>query len=275
MGKLDEGSKGAFSGAAAGASTLSYFGPVGIFAGAVIGGMLGSSAKRKRRKAEARILKANTKQSFDIGESTYANINKARTDAADSYTQNMSAERARFAGSGASLDSDSWTAVQGRLASERDDNLTQIQGEEDKFFNSEAFKFIEKDYKYMSGTDFVDQGGDDYNEYGTWSIRTEGKSGESFFTDKQKKELRTYTGESNQNADGGALGAYQQYQDSITPTQDEYLKGRFGSDDDRRAFESTMDQRIADANTQYDGIVMQRRLDEQRQRDLKDSMSGD
>jgi len=243
---------GFFTGGAAAASM--GFGPVGFIVGGAIGAIAGGKAEKRRRKGELKILKANTKQAFGIGEIAFGDISKARTDVAENYQSSISTARARFGASGAQLSGETWQAVQGSIAKERDLNTAVIDTRLDEFKNSEAYKFMEKDLSYMQETQ-QDQDTPGYNQGPTrYSVRTEGRSGETFFTDEQKDNLRSFTGDSPQG-----LAEFERYRDAVMPGQEDYMTARFGTDEAKKRFETEMTTRIERANEEYDFNLNARR----------------
>jgi len=266
---LDEGKSGMLSGAGAGA----MFGPVGIFTGAVLGGLFGRSAKKRRRREEARLLKAHTKQAYGIGEREFEDLAKGRKTAEAGYQYGIASAKAKYGAAGARLEGESWLALLGEEAAKRDRSLGEVQLREDEFRTSEAYKFLKQDYDFMSGMQSRIEYGSDIDER-TYSLVKEGKSGESFFTIDQQSDLRDYNG-IKQTPEGWTpegfsrsdKAAYETYRSSIMPTIEEYELSRFGSDEDKAGFESTMTQRISDANRVYDEYQLQRdvAIEQQRQ----------
>lgn len=265
---LDEGRSGMLSGAGAGA----MFGPVGIFAGAVLGGLFGRSAKKRRRREEARILKANTKQAYGIGEREFEDLTRSRKTAEAGYQYGLASAKAKYGAAGARLEGESWLALLGEEAAKRDRSLGDVQLREDEFRTSEAYKFLKQDYDFMSGMQSQQDPWDDTDSR-TYSLVKEGKSGESFFTENQQSDLRDYSGISQssegwtpQGFDRSDKAAYESYRSSVMPTIEEYEQSRFGGDEERAGFESVMTQRINDANRIYDEYLLQRNVAIEQQR---------
>jgi len=201
----NEDKSGFLSGGAMGAQ---FGGPLGFVVGAALGGFLGSKAKKKRKIAEEKILVANTKRATKIGDQVIAGLNQSKAEIAENYTRGLSTERAKYAASGKRLEGASYQRVLGAVGQQRDEALTGVATDTDKFKKSEAFKFIKQDYEYMTQSD---------NTLSTMQIRTEGRGSAGFYTDDQKKQLRTSVrGSKSERAGYGRI--FSEYQQSITPT---------------------------------------------------------
>lgn len=262
-------------GIAQGAATGSTFGPIGAVVGGVFGGIMGSRGRSKRRRAEALQLKRNTKQAYNIGGDSFASIRKNKQDVQNTYALNIANEFGRFAASGRTLTGADRNRITGSNAQDRDAALEQASIQEDRFRNTTAYKLLEKDFNTMGSvnerTRDNDSGGDG-DQVTEYSIRTEGVSGESYFTDEQKKTLRTYTSEGDyQLADNSV--AFSNYAASVTPTFEEYTQSRFGNDEDKAAFESLMNDRINNANREFDNQVLQTTVENARRRERQNEDS--
>jgi len=259
------------SGFLTGASAGAMFGPVGAVVGGIAGSLFGRSESKKRRREEARILTESTTQSYDIGATEFRDIREQREQISQTFSRNLASERARMAASGGSFEGSDWLQRQGAVARGRDISMEEIQLQEDKFYNSEAYQYIEQDFERIGGLNVerstlrsdMDETAD------VFSIQTEGASGESYFTEEQASELRTYSG----NLRGGKE-AYLAYQQSLRPDIEGYTKYRFGSDEDKLAFESSMSDKIQRANTAFGEKIMQLELDDARRRQSDADMWG-
>jgi len=263
----------ALSGAVSGASAGSVFGPVGAVVGGILGGAFGGSAGKKRRRAEAVRFKKNTKQAYTIGGDTYASLRNKQLTAEQTYAVNNASDLARLGASGRRLTEGERTRITGSNASTRDSTLEQISIEEDSFRNSTAYEFLQKDYDYMSQANISNARNPNSrvdNDYiRTFSVRTEGRTGESFYTDEQKDMLRSYESHTQNVSGRGSNDSgveFREYMAAVTPTMDEFFQGRYGNDKDKAAYEDTVTARITAANTVYDEAALERDLRDSRGR---------
>ena len=141
---MAEALSGGLSGASAGAS----FGPVGAAVGFAVGSIFGARSARKRKAQELKILKANTAQSYRIGDQTLSGINKSRLDIATNYQRDLASAQARFAARGGRSEGASYQGVLGTVARARDESLAQTDLREEEFKTGEAYKFIQRDFDY-------------------------------------------------------------------------------------------------------------------------------
>ncbi len=254
-------------GIAQGAATGSAFGPIGAVIGGVFGGIMGSRGRSKRRRAEALQLKRNTKQAYNIGSDSFSSIRKNKENAQNAYALNTANDIGRFAASGRVLTDADRNRITGSNAQTRDSALEQVNIQEDTFRNTQAYKLLEKDFSTIGGIKQRSSSeGGDADTVTDYSIRAEGVSGESYFTDEQKENLRTYTDSGNyQDTNNSAL--FRDYAASITPTFEEYTQSRFGDDEDKAAFESLMTDRINTANQEYDTRIIESDLANARRRE--------
>ncbi len=228
---------GMLSGAAAG---FSIGGPIGAGIGAVIGMFSGRSAERRRKREERRILVANTKQAYGIGEQYVTTARKNREQVATSYTQQISSARARFAAGGAKTEGASWDQIIGGIARTRVESLEGLDIEQAAYEKTTAYEFIKMDYESMK--------------------EGRGTLGTSFYTDQQQSMLKSAPSTSTRGEKGsrepvedwGQFGVYATYKESITPSFEEYETSRFGNADDKSAFESMMTERISEANVIFE-----------------------
>jgi hypothetical protein len=227
-------------GAVTGAATGSMFGPVGAVAGGVIGGFMGRKKAKKAKAAERAQSQANTKQAYGIGQDTYSMISQGREDAQAGFQQDQSTTRARFAASGGKLEGSAWESATGENVRRRDDKLSSIQIEEDKWRGSEAYSLFKDDFNAMT---------DD-------NIWSKSKVGASLWSSKQQNKIQ------GRDAAGGD---YAEYMAKVKPSIQEYEKFRFGSAEDKTAYAQGMDQRIEKADKWLSGKQAERSLANSRQ----------
>ncbi len=242
---INETDVGLLSGAAAG---FSVGGPIGMAVGGIIGALSGRSAKRRRRREERRILVANTKQAYTIGAQHVETDRNNRAQVSDNYTRDVGKARALFAAGGAKTEGRSWDAVMGSIAANRAEVLESLDTDMAAYKKSTAYEFIKKDFESMRG-----KTGKSASDVGTL--------GTSFYTKEQSSVLRDTSYHVGQTATKGSdatrtdyaqKALHDAYITSITPSFGEYETSRFGSVEDKVAFETMMTDRITEANTVYD-----------------------
>lgn len=252
--KKDEAKSGLVMGAAAGAQ----FGPIGAAVGAVIGVFSGMHAKRKRRRAERRLLIANTKIAMEVGEGAYSHIAQSRERIASNYEYNIESERARIMGSGGTLEGTAWEEAVGRQVEQRDSDTTDIDDYEQEYRESDAYKLIQKDHE------FARTGGG--ARWGRDENRGKSVTGEDYYTKEQRAELISYGSgggygyddEDYQDtgADDSFMGAaYREYKESTFYTMDEFEQVRFGTDEQKEEARGALDARIKEANTVFEDYL--------------------
>ena len=240
---MNETQSGMLSGAAAG---FQVAGPIGGIIGGAIGMFAGKSASRRRAREERRILVANTKQSYGIGEQYVAQAAQNREQVGSNYARDMGQARARFAAGGAKAEGASWDSVVANIGQKRSESLETLDIERETYEKSSAYDFIKQDYQSMKG-----KTGQGWGQQGT--------SGGSFYTDSQRDMLKNIDSGGRTRhrgittaADPKQQAVYNKYWDAITPTFEEYETSRFGSAEDKSAFEETMTDRIKDAGATYE-----------------------
>ncbi len=242
-------------------------GPVGFMVGAAVGGIFGGSSMRKRRRREAIQLKKDTKQAYTITKEGFKDLKSTRENIQNTFARNVGSSFAGLASSGRTLDESARQRITGGYAQIRDSELTSIDTREEAFKKSTGYKLVQDDYNYLSQINTIqDQSNIDVGTPTAYSIRTEGRSGESFFTDEQKGLLRSYEDPDNYQERNNTAN-FQAYTQSIMPTIDEYFTSQFGSDEDKASFEQTMTDRITSANEIYDESLLQMNVANQRRRD--------
>ena len=244
------GAPSATSSVAAGMAAGASFGPVGIFVGAAVG----MFAHRKARKAWRRKQIEYTKASYSYAEQAFSYLGQGREQVGETYQRELASGRARFGASGASLEGSAWESVQGEALRKRDEALEGLGLEEEQFRATESYKLFGQDYERMLGgvTSRKREGGAEEGETVTrYGVGRTGITGESIFTPEQQKKLQTYKHKGVADKSGG-LTSFKEYSSMITPSLEEWEKARFGSDEDRTAFSSMLDERIEKANVWYD-----------------------
>ena len=238
---------------ASGALAGSTFGPVGAGIGFAAGSLLGGSAKKARRKAELKILKANTRQAYDIGSNYYAESALNRESIDTEYTRSLGEARARFAGSGAPLEGDSWNSVVGSIANVRDEGYKQLGEYETAYKEGTAYEYLKQDYELATGTQVnTTRPGpkDDLPRVTTASIAGQGITGRSPYTADQQGMIKSYDDEGV--ASDRKFTAYEKYAEAVRPTFEEYETSQFGDDEARTLYEKDMTTRIESANKMYE-----------------------
>ena len=247
---MAETESGMLSGGAAG---FQVAGPFGMIIGAAAGAFLGNRARKKRKEQELKILKANTSQAYRIGDETLSGINKTREDIGKNYTKDLASAQAKFAARGGRLEGSSYQAVLGTVARARDESLTQADLQEEEFRGGEAFKFIQQDYNYSLQAQITNDPtlSKDRYDVDNYAIRTEGLTGESYFTDEQKSNLQSINIRTSGPESGARGSAFETYRQAIMPTFEQFQSYRYGSDEDKSRFETELSGRITDANTVF------------------------
>jgi len=264
MARQDEATSAGMQGAAAG---FQIGGPLGAAIGAFTGFALGSRSKRKRRRAELRQLKSDTRQAYRITADSYKSGNKTRTDIENTFRRGLATENALYASSGRGASESAQQRYTGRLSRERDLALESLNTQEAAFRNTTGYKLVENDYKYLTQINArEDQSNADVSTPTSYSIRTESIGGESFFTEEQKGMLRSYEDPDNYQQVSNTSN-FLRYSESITPTMDEYFTGKFGDEQQRTDYEQTMTNRITEANRVYDQSLLETNLQNQRRQD--------
>lgn len=244
------------TGVSLGMTGFKFGGPIGGIIGFGVGTILGSSARAKRKKEEKRLITEATKQSFLTAEQGTGLFNQTQATILKDYKMGVATATSRYAAGGGDIKSDAFTRIKGGFAKQRDTSLVRIQDELDTLKGGESFKFIRQEFDRMGGVQ------SDYEENGKFSINAEGYTGESFFTDAQKKDLRTIDR-------GRSGGIFAQYAQQLRPSFEEYSRGRFGNEEDKARFESDMDTRIQNANARLDERILQQDLETaRRERDI-------
>lgn len=260
---MNESESGFVSGAAAGA----YFGPFGALGGGILGAGMGMLSSRKRQQQEHEMYKANLAAAFEIGEGSYQGINQSRADIEAGYTSNLASERARFAASGASLEGATWNQVVGRQTQLRDEALDKIAEQEAAYKESEAYKAVTTEYESAFG--YTEGGGLVADKIGTGV----GTSQTDYFTAEQRANLRTWEADidSETGMDPGATDAfmnkaYVEYYQAIAPTRDEFEMMQYGTDEQKQTIQTSLDQRIEQANLKFDDYLALDQLEKDYQR---------
>lgn len=238
------------SSAAQGASMGSMFGPVGAVVGGALGSLLGGSDYAARKKAERK----QSEQAYGIVEQSFEYLSEGRRQAEGTYQSNLASARARHSGSGARLEGTGWEQVRGEVLRKREEALADYSIEEEKFRQGEGYKLFTEDYGRMTSLVGSDkEKGEGYRQY---SIRAEGFSGESIFTEAQRKTLHRFSaGERGIN-----VSTYREYASRLAPGIEAYERARFGTAEDRETFEADMSTRISDANTWYERQIQEQRI---------------
>ncbi len=259
-----EQSSGIISG---GATGFQIGGPLGLIIGAAVGGVFGGRSMRKRRRREAQQLKKNTATAYNITKDNYSSISTNRQDINNTYAGNVARGVTELASSGRSVDSAARDRIVGRFAQQRDIELENVDIAEERFQQGAGYKLVQDDYNYLTQLnekrDFSDV---DTSTPTAYSIRTEGRSGESFFNEEQKKLLRSYTDPDEYQFRNNTAN-FASYAESIMPTMDEYFAGRFGTDEQRATYDQTITDRITSANEIYDESLLQTNVANQRRRE--------
>lgn len=271
MALLDESTNTGMQGAMAGFQIGGVFGAaVGGFAGLT----LGSIGKRKRRRAELRQLKTDTRQAYKITSDSYKSGNKTRANIENTFRRGLASENAFYAASGRRNSENARQGYTGRLASERDTALESLSTQEEAFRNTTGYKLVENDYKYLTQVQTrEDQSDVDTGTPTSYSIRTESIGGESFFSDEQMGMLRSYEDSDSSNQVSNTSN-FLRYSESITPTLDEYFTGKFGDEQQRADYEQTMTNRITEANQVYDQSLLETNLRNERRQDDYNRRNG-
>lgn len=228
-----------------------FFGSEG---GSPVGGALGSlfgggGSEQRRMKREF------TKQGYAYVQQAYEFEAESREQIQEAYTTGIGNARARYAGSGGTFGDQGWRRIKGAIVTERNEALSALEEERREIEKTESYGWFKQDYERIGGVNVVTRGGKE-DKTRTWSIYGEGRSGESYFTEAQRKSLRT----ASVSGDAGSMGMgggpqnelFRQYSERLQPGLKEWEKARFGTKEDKREFRKAMDQRVAEANKWYD-----------------------
>jgi len=188
------------------------------------GGISGSAKKR----AESAAFRQATQQSFKYGSEAYKKFAKSGRSIEAQHVQNLQAQKARFAGSGASL-SGSWDQVVGQQLGQRDTAYKELEQGKERFRKSEPGKYINRAYKTLTLPFQSRKGGGM-----TGAPRVEDYSGSSLFTRSQFSEMKQ-PGVKN-DADRNA------YMSRVNPSFAEYETLTFGTADERTAMQDEISQ---------------------------------
>lgn len=253
----NSGLQDGISGAAAG---FSVAGPVGAWVGFVAGAFGGKSKRRRAKRENARILKENTKQAYGISKASYESIKKTRGDIQETYTSNLQSDVARYATSGKVLTDEQRNQMIGSNAGDRDTALEAVDIQEAKFKNSDAYRVYKEDYEYMAGGGVKEEGT-------SFSVPSEGRSGNSFYTEDQKKMLKTLEYDREMDDRYKMKSRFESYAKTLAPTFEEYEKSLYGTDEEKAAFERDTTERIIMANRRLDSMLAWDKAEEQRRYD--------
>ena len=270
---------GSMEGAAQGATLGgSVGGPIGAAIGGVIGFIAGGNGSERRRlKREA------TKQSYAFGKELYAYEQDVTKSLADNrgeidtrFNEAMGAARAQYSGSTSAGTefSGSWLQIEGKLIRERDRAYKDLE-ESESLFREEtallrsgpAYEWVREDYEYMSAIVSKTSGSHkDDSRSTSYSIRGEGRTGQSIYTAEQREKLRGYSHSGQFRAPYGKI--YEQYAEMLKPGMAEFEKYTYGSEEDKAQFVKDTDARIEAANTWYDRqrAVVDYQLDAEQER---------
>ena len=202
---------------------------VGGWAGAAVGAAGGARAGRGEYEASQAQKKqdiANVGMARDTVGAQFESSAQNREGIEKSFTSDVSSARARFAASGADLESASWERVYGNLVMERDTALKEADAADDTFRGSESYKLFREDYEQAVG-----------------NLTGGSRSGTQIYSKEQQGQLRS--------GDSGS-SIYKEYTGMLTPSMEEYQRGQFGTDDEKAAYQTMMSDRITSANKWYD-----------------------
>lgn len=188
------------------------------------------------------------KDAYGVVGDAYEAYGENRRLITDQHTDEMANARARMGASGVGFEGSAWQNISGNLTDKRDDALAILSEEEDIFAGGTAMSLVRQDFAAMGVSARRPDKGEGGGDYGSGRQRTTytytGKSaatGESFLTEEQQKMVRTK----------GSAGLVYMYGAEFKPTFEEYLKFRFGTDEEKAAFSDSMTARIEASNKKY------------------------
>jgi len=203
---------------------------------------------------------ANVQEAFSIvGDSVEAYGENRRMIGAQ-YTDEQSAARARMGASGFRFEGTAWEGIRGNLIRKRDEAYKSVDEEEEHFKGGTAYRMVREDFERMGTiTAHVPTKAKGSGDYGSgeestyYSLSGESAiSGESYFTKEQRGKVLEH----------GSQSELFEYAVSLRPTFDEYLKFRFGSDEDKAAFSDSMTTRIEASNVKYARSLSMKRIEQ-------------
>ncbi len=209
--------------------------------------LVGSFSGREKQRAEQAAYRRSTQQAFRFGREAYSGFDKSGKSIESQYVQNLQAQKARFAGSGARLEG-SWGQVVGQTMAQRETAYTELGQSKAAFRKSEAGSYIDKAYASLG----VQTGTGKMGSKSTFlGDRVEDYSGSSLFTRSQYTSIQRSKGIGNA-----------EYADRVVPTFEEYQTLTFGSGGDKAALQTDITQRIEQANEWFAGENALNTLDE-------------